>query len=86
MEKKKETHTTAPYSLRSCLLARGQGERDFKTLALGHKALPQDNPQLDELAYPHFNLDNLENEISADEVKRAMADMPKKMHPAQMDS
>jgi hypothetical protein len=35
----------------------------------------------DELGYPHLNLDGLEDGISGEEVKRAIADMPKENAP-----
>jgi hypothetical protein len=54
--------------------------RYFKEL-LGTKHSREITLNWDELAYPHFNLDNLENEILSDEVKRAIADMPKENAP-----
>jgi hypothetical protein len=38
----------------------------------------------EELSYPSFNLTKLEASITADEVKRAVTDMLRKMHQPRM--
>jgi hypothetical protein len=54
--------------------------RHFKEL-LGTKHSCEITLNWDELDYPHFNLEGLEDEITGEEVKHAIADMPKENAP-----